>query len=211
MVQCPSCGRAQDARLLCSECGSPIPANLDLFAALGLPRKLIIDFRALEANYHDISRRIHPDRFAAKPAKVRDASVRATALVTRAFRTLRDPVSRGLYWLELNGHKLAENNKQVPPDLAELVFEVQEQLAELKSVDGGSPEVRADVIVRQAALRGLIDALQAELLQNFGRFDAADEQSDAQFTELKAILSKLAYLRTLLRDVEKGLDTNRAA
>jgi hypothetical protein len=137
--------------------------------------------------------------------------VRATALVTRAFRTLRDPVSRGLYWLELNGHKLAENNKQVPPDLAELVFEVQEQLAELKSVDGGSPEVRADVIVRQAALRGLIDALQAELLQNFGRFDAADEQSDAQFTELKAILSKLAYLRTLLRDVEKGLDTNRAA
>lgn len=197
--------------MLCSECGSPIAANLDLFAALGLPRKLITDFRALEANYHEISRRIHPDRFAGSPAKVRDASVRATALVTRAFRTLRDPVSRGLYWLELNGHKLAENNKQVPPDLAELVFEVQEQLAELKSANGGSPEVRADVIARQAALRGLIDALQAELLENFGRFDAADEQSDVQFIELKAILSKLAYLKTLLRDVEKGLDTNRAA
>src|SRR5579864_261290 len=106
MVQCPSCGQAREARLLvCAECGAPLAANLDYFAALGLPRKLQIDPAKLEEMYHGLGRRIHPDRFAASPIKVRDASMRATALLTRAYRTLRDPVSRGLYWLELNGRK----------------------------------------------------------------------------------------------------------
>ena len=104
----------QEPRLLCAECGAPLAAELDCFAALGLPRKLTLDPARLERRYHELSRKIHPDRFASKGPKVRDASLRATALLTRSYRTLRDPVSRGLYWLELNGEKLAENNKRVP-------------------------------------------------------------------------------------------------
>src|SRR5262249_32717284 len=50
----------------------------------------------------------------------------------RAYRTVRDPIARGRYWLELHGTPLGERNKQVPPALAELVFETQEQLAELR-------------------------------------------------------------------------------
>ena len=64
---------------------------------------------------------------------MRDASLRGTALLTRSYRTLRDPVTRGLYWLELNGRSSLENNNRVPPELAELVFEAQEQLAELRA------------------------------------------------------------------------------
>src|SRR3984893_16023434 len=127
MFKCPSCERDQEPRLLCAQCGAPLGAGLDCFAALGVPRKLTLDPAQLEQLYHDLGRRIHPDRFAGKSAKLRDASLRGTALLTRAYRTLRDPVSRGLYWLELNGHKLAENNKRVPAALAEMVFEVQEQ------------------------------------------------------------------------------------
>ncbi len=97
-----------------------------------MPRRLTIDLDALERRYHELSRKIHPDRFASKGPKMRDASLRATATLTRSYRTLRDPVARGLYWLELHGEKLAENNKRVPPELAELVFEVQEQLAEMQ-------------------------------------------------------------------------------
>src|SRR5512136_1070542 len=110
MVQCPSCARIQEPRIVCSHCGAPIAADVDLFAALSVPRKLQIDLGRLEQAYHDLGRRIHPDRFASSPIALRDSSLRATATLTRAYRTLRDPVSRGLYWLELNGHKLRENN-----------------------------------------------------------------------------------------------------
>jgi len=96
MIKCQSCAHVQEPRLLCVECGAPLGAPLDLFAALRLPRKLTLDPAQLEQTYHDLGRRIHPDRFAGSDATLRDLSLRSTALLTRAYRTLRDPVSRGL-------------------------------------------------------------------------------------------------------------------
>lgn len=210
---------------MCARCGAPMGAALDFFAALGLPRKLAIDSARLEQIYHDLGRRIHPDRFASGAANLRDASLRGTALLTRAYRTLRDPVSRGLYWLELNGHKLAENNKSVPGDLAEMVFEVQEQLADLREArDGGGEgddQLRGEVENRRVELQRAIEAAQHELAQNFARWDAlsvspgqpgaADNDHDALVAELKSILSKIAYLRTLIRDIDRELDPAQAA
>lgn len=215
MVRCPSCGRPQEARLVCAECGAPLTSKLDYFAALGLPHKLQIDTAKLQERYHELGRRIHPDRFAASSIKLKDASMRATALLTRAYRTLRDPVSRGLYWLELNGRKLAEDNQQVPADLAAMVFEVQEQLEELREARAGDADSaqskRAEVTAQREQLRGVMDALAHELENNFARWDTANGHAhEALFAELKATLSKLAYMRTLLRDVEKELDSVRA-
>jgi molecular chaperone HscB len=211
MLQCPSCARPQEPRLICFQCGTPLAADLDFFTALGLPRFLEIDIADLENAYHELGRRIHPDHFTLASPEIRDASLRATALVTRAYRTLRDPVSRGLYWLELHGHNLAENNKHVPSDLAELVFEVQEQLSELRVAreEGGAGvrEGMIDLSAKRASLQGLMDELHAELVENFAGFDAGGgPDPDHLFAELKTILSKIAYLKTLFRDVDRELD-----
>src|SRR5271170_7323979 len=165
MIECPSCGRRQEPSINCAECGTPLAAPLDCFAALGLPRKLTIDLGALERRYHELNRMIHPDRFASRGIAMRDASLRATATLTRSYRTLRDPVARGLYWLELNDEKLAENNKRVPPELAELVFEVQEQLAEMQlSSDPEAAHERAtEVAARRIELQFKMDEALAEL------------------------------------------------
>ena len=212
MIQCPSCGRRQEPRLTCEGCGAPTGADFDCFAALGLPRKLTIDPSALERAYHELSRRVHPDRFAQGTALVRDASLRSTALLTRSYRTLRDPVARGLYWLELRGEKLSENNKSVPADLAELVFEVQEELAEARVASGAaSAELRERTSARRDALQGAIDALQNELAENFARWDSDTEDQTELVAMLKAILSKIAYVRTLIRDVDRELENLKAA
>jgi molecular chaperone HscB len=221
MIKCPSCERDQEPRLLCAQCGAPLgAAGLDCFAALGVPRKLALDAAQLEQLYHDLGRRIHPDRFAGKSAKLRDASLRGTALLTRAYRTLRDPVSRGLYWLELNGHKLADNNKSVPADLAEMVFEVQEQLADLRAArDRSAAEaerLRHEMDERRVELNHMIEGALRELAQNFTRWDASDARDNAGSNvalvmELKTVLSKIAYLRTLIRDIDRELDSAQAA
>ncbi|HEY9159104.1 MAG TPA: Fe-S protein assembly co-chaperone HscB [Candidatus Binatus sp.] len=213
MIECPSCGRRQEPLLTCADCGSPLAAPLDCFAALGMPRKLTIDPGALERRYHELSRKIHPDRFASSAARVRDASLRATATLTRSYRTLRDPVARGLYWLELNGEKLAENNKRVPSDLAELVFEVQEQLAEMHDAPADSDAARgfaAQVAQRRGQLQITMDARLAELERNFVKWDQRPDESMLTL-ELKAILSSIAYLRTLIRDVDRALENSKAA
>jgi molecular chaperone HscB len=212
MIECPSCGRRQEPSLICAECGSPLAAPLDCFAALGLPRQLTIDLDALERRYHELSRKIHPDRFASKGPKVRDASLRATATLTRSYRTLRDPVARGLYWLELNGQKLAENNKRVPPELAELVFEVQEQLAEmqLSSDPEAALERATEIAARRIELQFKMDEKLAELDRNFAKWDQPADQKMLTL-ELKATLSNIAYLRTLIRDVDRALENTKAA
>jgi len=226
MIKCQSCECIQAPRLLCVQCGAPLSAALDLFVALGLPRKLTLDTARLEQTYHHLGRQIHPDRFASSAAGLRDLSLRGTALLTRAYRTLRDPDSRGLYWLELHGHRLAENNQSVPPDLAEMVFEVQDQLADLRAArdDDGSEaqRLRKAMDARRAELNHTIDEARHELAQNFARWDA-DRTDDAYdrlmdtpgramlVKELKSILSKIAYLRTLIRDIDRELDSAQAA
>ncbi len=170
---------------------------------------------ALERIYHDLSRKIHPDRFASRDARIRDASLRATAMLTRSYRTLRDPTQRGLYWLELIGEKLSENNKRVPAELAELVFEVQEQLASMRDASADSGLV-ADVEKRRGELQAAMDETVAELERNFNRWDRVSPESTEKdrkmlTTELKAILSKIAYLRTLIRDVDRALENSKAA
>lgn len=211
MIECLSCGRQQKPSLICAECGSPLAAPLDCFSALGFPRRLTIDLDALERRYHELSRKIHPDRFASKGPKVRDASLRATATLTRSYRTLRDPVARGLYWLELNGEKLAENNKRVPPELAELVFEVQEQLAEMQLSDPEEAHERAtQITARRIELQFKMDENLAELERHFAKWDQPTEEKTLT-VELKIILSNIAYLRTLIRDVDRALENSKAA
>ncbi|MGA7869712.1 MAG: Fe-S protein assembly co-chaperone HscB [Candidatus Binatus sp.] len=212
MIECPSCGRRQAPSLICADCGSPLAAPLDCFAALGIPRKLTLDLDALERRYHELSRMIHPDRFASKGVALRDASLRATAALTRSYRTLRDPVARGLYWLELNGEKLAENNQRVPPEVAELVFEVQEQLAEmqLSSDPEAAHELATQVAARRVQLQFTMDEAVAELDRNFAKWDQRADEKMLTF-ELKTILSNIAYLRTLIRDVDRALENSKAA
>jgi molecular chaperone HscB len=211
MIECLSCGRRQEPSLTCADCGSPLAAPLDCFVALGIPRKLTIDLDALERRYHELSRKIHPDRFASQGPKVRDASLRATATLTRSYRTLRDPVARGLYWLELRGEKLADNNKRVPPELAELVFDVQEQLAEMQLADPEEAHERAtQIAARRIELQFKMDENLAELERHFAKWDQpADEKMLT--LELKTILSNIAYLRTLIRDVDRALENSKAA
>ncbi len=207
MVQCPSCARIQEPRIVCLECQAPLASNVDYFAAFELPRKLTVEANQLEEAYHRLGRMVHPDRFATKPAKVRDASQRVAALLTKAYRTLRDPVARGNYWLELHGYKLGGNNQQVPADLVELVFDTQEELAELKGNPGDKAAFER-LSGRREEVREKLDLLGTELAQNFAEFDAIEDDKPAElFEKLKINLSRTAYLRTLLKNLDSALDS----
>jgi len=210
-AQCPSCARLQEPRLFCSHCGVPLAVELDYFAALGLPSRLQIDPQHLETLYHELGRRVHPDRFADSASAIKSASLSATALLTRAFRTLRDPVSRGLYWLESHGEKLAAGNRKVPPELAELIFEVQETLEELRACAGGDAQtdgLRAQVVERREALGLSLKDTLAALEDNFAKWDSAVSAGPELIVQLKSILSRVAYLKTLVRDVDRELDVH---
>ncbi len=210
-MRCWQCGTQHAPHLFCPDCNAiqPFPEEADYFEVLGLPRSLVIDTDALQRRYYELHRQLHPDLYQTGPQAARVASLRNTATVNRAYQSLRDPVDRGLYWLALRGESLGADNNRVPPDLADLVFETQEALEELRNArqGNGRAEVATAVETMHAELRQRQAALLARLQQNFSRWDARNADSTALTRELKDILSALAYVRTLTRDVEKELES----
>ena len=68
-VECWSCGDMRAAHF-CNNCGSvqpPIPT--DYFSFFGLPKKLNIDLAQLERGFYELSRKLHPDRYAQSESK----------------------------------------------------------------------------------------------------------------------------------------------
>ena len=100
---------AREARFFCPASGTVRPADdaalagLDHFALFGLPRAFELDGVALEAEYKSLQRLLHPDKFTLRPAEEQAASTELAARVNAAYSTLRDPVRRGLYLLQLRG------------------------------------------------------------------------------------------------------------
>jgi len=204
--ECWHCSRRTGLELVCLHCEAPqpLPAATDFFTVLGLPRRLGVDRQDLDDRYHSASRAIHPDRHQTAGERDRALSLAASAAVNRAYRTLRDPVARGRYWLELHGSPLGDRNNQVPAALAALVFETQEQLEALRS-SGRAAAERQQVEGVRGELDERVRALTADLDARYAAWDAGDPRAPEVLAELKRRLSEIAYLTTLLDDVEETL------
>jgi molecular chaperone HscB len=179
----------------------PIAPETDLFAVLGLPRELAVDVEDLERRYHAASRAVHPDRYQTAGARELELSVAASAAVNRAYRTLKDPIARGRYWLELHGRRLGDSGPQVPPEIAAEVFETQEKLEELRGGrDGVAEALKREVGVLRAAFDDRLNALRDRLARDY------EGPETPSLDELQRRLSEIAYLRTLLGDIEDATE-----
>jgi molecular chaperone HscB len=107
---CWSCQKEAGAAALCAACGAlqPPDDDADLFAVLGLSARYTIDLPAAEAAYKDLSRQVHPDRFATADPRARRASLARTVQLNQAWRTIKDPIRRAEYLLLRAGIDVGE-------------------------------------------------------------------------------------------------------
>lgn len=102
---CWSCEKNAGDGALCAACGAVQPPDraADHFQVFELPRSYDLDLPALERKYKELTKVLHPDRFARADARARRASLARTVQLNDAWRTLRDPVKRAEYLLSLAG------------------------------------------------------------------------------------------------------------
>jgi molecular chaperone HscB len=201
---------------------------MDYFSFFNLPRKLTLDTVALEKQFYAMSRKLHPDRFAAKPLAEQEAALAESSRLNDAYRTLKDPILRTQYLLTLEGVELEEQSKAatdaaratgeqkkqiVPPELLEEVFELNMQLQEMraaKQMGEDEPELRRDLMTAKDAFDAKMVETQAELEDLWSVWDAGvDTGDEAAKTRAKdamvTLLNKRSYLRNLVRDVNDAL------
>ena len=202
---------------------------MDYFAFFSLPRHLTVDVPALEKNFYTLSRKLHPDRFAAKPLEEQEAALAQASLLNDAYRTLKDPIARTEYLLKLEGVELEEQSQRatseakaagaqkkqlIPPELLEEVFELNMQLQELRMAkemgDEEDPNLRRDLLTAQQNFQAMLANIQTELEALWQRWDqaldAADQSTlDATKAALVTLLNRRSYVRNLVRDVNDAL------
>src|ERR1700761_3734191 len=199
------------------------------FAQFGLPRHLNIDTAALEKSFYAQSRKLHPDRFASRPPAEQEAALAASSQLNDAYRTLRDPIARTEYLLEIEGIQLEEQSraatdaarasgtekKQVaPPDLLEEAFELNMQLEEMrmaKQMGDDDPQTRADLESARTKFTAMLSDAQQQLETLWSQWDTAEDAndpaaSDAAKQSMVALLNRRSYIRNLVRDVNAALD-----
>jgi molecular chaperone HscB len=142
---CWSCQKAAGDGMLCVHCKAVQPPDpkADFFRVFGIPTDFAVDALELERRYKELTKVLHPDRFARADPQARRASLERSVQLNEAWQTLKDPVRRAEYLLSLNGIDVGEMagvgkpgqagehaTLPVPQVLLMEVLELREALAE---------------------------------------------------------------------------------
>jgi len=164
---------------------------MDPFAILGIERRFDVDLTAVEKRHRELSRALHPDRYAhAGPSERRAALARAVE-VNEAWRAVRDPVPRAEALFALFGVPMGERQEpKASPDLLMETMERREALADGKE--------RRDLAAIER-LAGEVDerrrAIEAKLAAGFAALPSQGATRPADTKKVEALLPLLGELR----------------
>lgn len=227
---CWSCGTMR-AEHFCNACGKvqpPVP--VDYFTFFAMPRKLNVDVIALEKDFYELSRKLHPDVFARADAREQEWSVEQSSLLNDAYRTLKDPIKRTEYLLRLEGVELEEQSKSatekarasgqvkkqvVPPDMLEEVFDLNMQLEELrmqKKMGEDDPALIEEIGRQKLEFEEKLEASSNDLKNLWTQWDrAVDNGAEQDRSKIRDqmvdLLNRRSYIRNLVRDVNEVLES----
>ena len=161
----------------------------DPFALLGVERRFDLDLKVLEKTHRELSRALHPDRYAQAGASERRAVLEKAASVNEAWRTVRDPIKRAEALFQLAGMKVGEDNepKATPAFLME-VLEEREALA-----DARAAKDLAKVRAIGEAMTERAGSTQKRLADGFA--------SGGDVTRLMPLLGELRFYKRFLDEV----------
>ena len=218
---CWHCQSDIGGEYFCGQCVKvqPLSKDIDYFTVMDLPRKLNIDTAKLETKFYEMSRAFHPDFYEGKSEMERTVSLANSALLNQAYRTLKDPIQRIEYLLNLEAGSVKEIPGKAPTDLFEALLEVQEQLDELQALKSQNATGLEDLAARLKTERGILEAKRAalerrlaELFQIWDRLVdkmATDPhlkaEKDKPLKEMRDILSQRNYLNTMLGHIAEAL------
>jgi molecular chaperone HscB len=163
----------------------PVPSHFELF---DLPPSFVVDTALLELRYRELQRNVHPDRFVNAGDRERLLSVHHAARINEAYRTLKDPLLRGRYLLELAGYAF-DDEHHTTRDAGFLMeqMELREALSGVRGEDDAF-----------GVLAGIMDRIRADLSALESRLgdQLAAGDNDAQAAAADTLV-KMQFFRKL--------------
>ncbi|SMN02311.1 Chaperone protein HscB [uncultured Candidatus Thioglobus sp.] len=149
------------------------------FGLFSLNADFSIDLDALEEVYQTEIAKFHPDKFATGGDKEKTLALQNTALINTAFDTLKSPLLRATYLLELQGiNAFDEKDTQMDVDFLMNQIELRESLSEIQSSKD------------EMALDDFIEAISIKIKQNITQIEQGFK------------LDKLDTIKNLVRELK---------
>jgi molecular chaperone HscB len=190
-VICWSCEKAAGGGMDCAHCGvlQPVDLAADFFSVMGVERRFDVDLGALEQRYRELTRKLHPDRFARADARARRASLGRSVQLNEAWRALKDPVRRAEYLLQLLAAGKS-NPETAPPALLAEILELRQELGEAR-LEGDDAKVQA----MARAMRARVDEAMNQVATLLS--GAGPPSAEAQAAAARGLVAVRYYRRFL--------------
>lgn len=192
-LNCWNCKQLLDRTpsFFCDSCKviQPPEEGTSYFKIMDCDYTFTLNTQKLQRRYLQLQRTLHPDNFSQKSVKEQEYSESQSALVSKAYKTLLKPLSRGLYMLELEGMHLKEGTDSVAEShfLMELM-EINEALEEAQTPEEVN-KIAQDTNGKLTVLTQQIDAALHE-----GELDTA-----------KDLLTQMKYYANIEEKVKEKL------
>ncbi len=219
---CWHCQSEVTGEYFCQQCVKvqPLSKELDYFTCLGLPRLLTIDEGTIEARFYEMSRAFHPDFYQTKTDAEQGISLRNSALLNTAYKTLKDPIRRAEYLVQLEAGAAKDIRNTPPAELFEEILSLQEDMEEYRSLQAGQDSARMEELCKKIqADRDRLEESQRDMEQRlFQVFSTWDDlqnkpgqgdpqvrkEKDQALREMREILSNRTYLRHVVEDLSEA-------
>ncbi len=163
------------------------------FELFGLAEDFEVDLKALSSRYQTLQKTLHPDRFINAVERERRISLQQAAQINSAFQTLKDPLARARYLLELKGVVVDDEQSTIRDiEFLEQQIELREELAEIRD----SADPLSALLSFMAQVEQTVKACVEQLRQNFTASD------DAVLQQCQMIVNQLQFLYRLRQEAE---------
>ena len=166
----------------------------DHFTLFGLERRYALDGDDLDRRFRSVQANVHPDKFAHLGDAERRLSMQWATRANEAYQTLKQPVRRARYLLELAGvDPQIEHNTAMPHDFLLQQMEWREAVAE--ALDAGDAH----------ELEHLHNRLKREMAAQFGDLgEALDARQD--YAHAADVVRQMMFQEKLLADIDDAIE-----
>ncbi|KAJ2633015.1 molecular chaperone [Coemansia sp. RSA 1290] len=134
---------------------------------LGKSATFDVDIAQLRRRFLRLQQAVHPDSFSQREDTERQLAEAQSAWINHAYATLKDPLQRAHYLLELSGRAVREEDQVTNPELLMEVMEMREQIEAATNSEQIATLQKHNEAEIAAAIRELSQAFAA------GNLDAA--------------------------------------
>jgi len=105
------------------------------FELFGLPVQFELDLGSIAERYRELQRATHPDQFASGTEQEQRLAVQQAAQINDAYQTIKSPLKRAQYLLQLKGKPLDDTDTQMDMGFLMQQMEMREELENVPNTD----------------------------------------------------------------------------